>query len=74
MPPTRTAFALSGVSIVRTTGCVALNGSGTRAYADGLVHESQATLYAARSADWVHGAAAVLAALASRLGITPPAL
>ncbi|WP_413870384.1 ATP phosphoribosyltransferase [Albidovulum sp.] len=42
--------------------------------ADGLAHESQATLYAARSADWVHGAAAVLAALASRLGITPPAL
>ncbi|WP_413874330.1 ATP phosphoribosyltransferase [Albidovulum sp.] len=41
---------------------------------DGLVHESQATLYAARSADWAGGAAAALAALAPRLGVTPPAL
>lgn len=42
--------------------------------ADGLIHESQATLYAARAADWGNGAAAALAALAPRLGIVPPAL
>ncbi|MEI2806709.1 ATP phosphoribosyltransferase [Albidovulum sp.] len=42
--------------------------------ADGLVHESQATLYAARSANWAQGAAAALAALAPRLGVAPPAL
>lgn len=42
--------------------------------ADGLVHESQATLYASRSADWGAGAAGTLAVLARRLGIAPPAL
>ncbi|MCB2126606.1 MAG: ATP phosphoribosyltransferase [Rhodobacteraceae bacterium] len=42
--------------------------------ADGLIHQSQATLYAARSADWGNGASATLAALAPRLGFTPPVL
>ena len=42
--------------------------------ADGLVHQSQATLYAARAADWGNGAAATLADLAPRLGFTAPRL
>ena len=41
--------------------------------ADGLVHQSQATLYAARAADWSN-AATTLAALAPRLGFIAPAL
>ena len=43
MPPTSTALALSGVSIVRTTGAVARNGSATRAYGAGLVHEPKSS-------------------------------
>ncbi|MCU9849020.1 ATP phosphoribosyltransferase [Defluviimonas sp. WL0024] len=42
--------------------------------ADGLVHQSQATLYAARAADWENGAAETLAGLAPRLGFDPKAL
>ena len=42
--------------------------------ADGLVHQSQATLYAARAADWGQGAAETLTALAPRLGFRAPAL
>ncbi|MCT8330345.1 ATP phosphoribosyltransferase [Albidovulum sediminis] len=37
---------------------------------DGLVHQSQATLYAAREADWTGGRRATLARLASRLGVS----
>lgn len=36
---------------------------------DGLIHQSQATLYAARAADWTGGAGAAYAALAARLGL-----
>ncbi|GAB4382436.1 ATP phosphoribosyltransferase [Albidovulum sp.] len=39
--------------------------------ADGLVHRSQAMLYAARAADWENGARARLAGLAPRLGFDP---
>ncbi len=39
---------------------------------DGLVHRSQATLYAARTADWQAGAAPTLARLAARLGLPLP--
>ena len=39
--------------------------------ADGLVHQSQATLYAARAADWHNGASEILAGLAPRLGFDP---
>jgi ATP phosphoribosyltransferase len=38
---------------------------------DGLIHQSQATLYAARAADWTE-AGAVLHRLAKRLGLTVP--
>lgn len=38
---------------------------------DGLIHQSQATLYAARSADWP-AAAPAARALAARLGLTLP--
>lgn len=41
--------------------------------ADGLVHQSQATLYAARAADWGNGAKAVLDPLLARLGLTSAA-
>jgi ATP phosphoribosyltransferase len=41
---------------------------------DGLIHQSQATLYAARSADWENGSGGALAALARRLGLPVPAL
>lgn len=41
--------------------------------ADGLIHQSQATLYAARAADWTDAAGA-LAAIAPRLGISMPVL
>lgn len=40
---------------------------------DGLIHQSQATLYTAHSADWGQGRAAALAALADRLGLKAPA-
>ena len=42
--------------------------------ADGLIHQSQATLYAARSADWGNGAGTLIESLAKRLGVKPPAL
>ena len=38
---------------------------------DGLVHQSQATLYAARGADWAQDASVALAGLTERLGLTP---
>jgi ATP phosphoribosyltransferase len=38
---------------------------------DGLIHQSQATLYAARAADWA-AAGAILHRLAKRLGLTVP--
>lgn len=38
---------------------------------DGLIHQSQATLYAARGADWAT-AGPVMTALAARLGVTLP--
>ena len=41
---------------------------------DGLIHQSQATLYAAKAADWGPGAQATMTALSHKLGITPPAL
>ena len=39
---------------------------------DGLIHQSQATLYAARSADWGQPEARAMAALAAKLGISAP--
>ena len=40
---------------------------------DSVIHRSQATLFAARAADWSQ-AGAGLAALSEKLGLTPPAL
>ncbi|MDT8854586.1 ATP phosphoribosyltransferase [Paracoccaceae bacterium Fryx2] len=40
---------------------------------DGLVHQSQAVLFASRSADWEAGNRAVLAGLAGRIGVAVPA-
>lgn len=39
---------------------------------DGLIHQSQATLYAAKAADWHIQARATMAALATRLGVSAP--
>jgi ATP phosphoribosyltransferase len=39
---------------------------------DGLIHQSQATLYAALSAPWGAAERAALAGLAARLGLSPP--
>src|SRR5690606_15894706 len=39
---------------------------------DGLIHQSQATLFLARKADWAKGEAATLADLATRLGLMLP--
>jgi len=39
-----------------------------------MIHASQATLFAARAADWGEGRAARLAALAAKLGLPPPVL
>lgn len=39
--------------------------------ADGLIHQSQATLYAARAADWGNGAKAALDPLLAKLGLAP---
>ncbi|MGC1427094.1 MAG: ATP phosphoribosyltransferase [Albidovulum sp.] len=41
---------------------------------DGLIHQSQATLYAARSADWGNGASEGLTKLSKRLGFPPTPL
>lgn len=41
---------------------------------DSTVHRSQATLFLARAADWPPAERAVLAALATQLGLTPPTL
>lgn len=41
---------------------------------DGLVHQSQATLFAARQADWTDTDRATLALLAGRLGVAVPDL
>lgn len=39
---------------------------------DGLIHQSQATLYAAKAADWHIQTRATMAALATRLGVSAP--
>jgi ATP phosphoribosyltransferase len=41
---------------------------------DGLIHQSQATLFAARKATWEKGEGTALAALAARLGLQGPAV
>jgi ATP phosphoribosyltransferase len=39
---------------------------------DGLIHQSQATLFAARNADWRNGMKPALAGLCATLGLEPP--
>jgi ATP phosphoribosyltransferase len=43
-----------------------------KALSDGPIHRSEALLFAARAADWGHGAGATLARLAARIGLTLP--
>lgn len=59
------------VADITSTG-ETLRANHLRILSDGLIHQSQATLYAARRAPWEE-ARATLAALAGRLGAPPPA-
>jgi ATP phosphoribosyltransferase len=60
------------VADITTTGST-LRDNHLRVLEDGVILRSQATLFLARSADWTEGAAAALAALTERLGVTVPA-
>ena len=57
-----------------TTSGSTLRDNHLRVLEDGLILRSQATLFAARGADWDAGAAAALAAVCDRLGVARPAL
>lgn len=63
-----TAEAIADITSTGET----LRANHLKVLADGLVHQSQATLYAARAAGWGDGAKDALTTLAPRLGITPP--
>lgn len=63
-----TAEAIADITSTGET----LRANHLKVLADGPIHQSQATLYAARGADW-SVAAAPMAALAARLGVSVPA-
>ncbi|SPH16944.1 ATP phosphoribosyltransferase [Defluviimonas aquaemixtae] len=65
-----TAEAIADITSTGET----LRANHLKTLADGLVHQSQATLYASRRADWGNGAADILADLAPRLDVDPAAL
>ncbi len=65
-----TAEAIADITSTGET----LRANHLKTLADGLIHRSQATLYAARAADWENGAQAVLDPLLEKLGITSPTL
>lgn len=54
-----------------TTSGETLRANHLKILSDGLIHQSQATLFAARTADWT-GEAARLAALSDQLGVAHP--
>jgi ATP phosphoribosyltransferase len=58
------------VADITSTG-ETLRANHLKTLSDGLIHQSQATLYAARAADWTE-ASAVLHRLVKRLGLTVP--
>jgi ATP phosphoribosyltransferase len=62
-----TAEAIADITSTGDT----LRANHLKVLADGLVHQSQATLYASRAAGWGNGATTVLAGLAARLGVDP---
>jgi ATP phosphoribosyltransferase len=63
-----TAEAIADITSTGET----LRANHLKVLSDGLVHQSQATLYAARAAGWGRAETAALAALAARLGLSPP--
>ena len=65
-----TAEAIADITSTGET----LRANHLKALSDGLVHRSEATLYAARAADWTPAARATLADLARCTGLVPPAL
>lgn len=65
-----TAEAISDI----TSSGETLRANHLKILSDGLIHASQATLFAARGADWTTEDRATLAALCDRLGIAAPAL
>ncbi len=67
---TGTAEAVADI----TSSGETLRANHLKVLSDGLIHRSQATLYAALAADWGPGPRAVMADLAARLGLTPPSL
>jgi ATP phosphoribosyltransferase len=64
-----TAEAIADITSTGET----LRANHLKVLSDGLIHQSQAVLYLARTADWPQASRATLATLASRLGITLPA-
>lgn len=65
-----TAEAIADITSTGET----LRANHLKTLSDGLVHQSQAVLYAARSADWGADARTALKALGHRLGIDPAAI
>jgi ATP phosphoribosyltransferase len=63
-----TAEAIADITSTGET----LRANHLKVLSDGLVHRSEATLYAARGADWGNGARAVLERLAARAGLALP--
>ncbi len=63
-----TAEAIADITSTGET----LRANHLKVLSDGLVHRSQATLYAARAADWQGGAGSTLERLADRLDLTLP--
>jgi ATP phosphoribosyltransferase len=63
-----TAEAIADITSTGET----LRANHLKVLSDGLVHRSQATLYAARAADWQGPPAGTLRLLVARLGLEPP--
>ena len=59
------------VADITSTGDT-LRANHLRVLDDGVIHRSQATLFAARAADWSPAARRTLGALAARIGLPPP--
>lgn len=65
-----TAEAIADITSTGET----LKANHLKVLSDGLIHASQATLFAARAADWSGPSKASLSALAARLGLPVPAV
>ncbi len=63
-----TAEAIADITSTGET----LRANHLKVLSDGLIHRSEATLYAAHAADWTDAATATLAGLAARIGVALP--